>query len=318
MRSPASSAGTSWRSAALLAKRIDRKWMPRNCLSISIASGPLMKPLVIPSATSYSLRLGVDSSWLADLMLLVACTGITLQEAGLIGSAVTAVLAMPFNIQGRSFRLTASVGASHSDQAGKIDLQAAADSAMHVAKRRGGNQVVAFQGSMHEERRNQIELEQHLHAALEQENQLSLVYQPVVKVGDWSLVAAEALARWTHPELGPIPPDRFIQLAENTGLIVPLGLKLMENAVAQAATWRDEHGEAAPRINLNISPLQFASGDVIADLKRMLDRHNLTTRAISIELIPSASMLDSWGASPSCRITILWARAADSPWWRVE
>jgi EAL domain-containing protein (putative c-di-GMP-specific phosphodiesterase class I) len=92
---------------------------------------------------------------------------------------------------------------------------------------------------------------------LEQENQLSLVYQPVVKVGDWSLVAAEALARWTHPELGPIPPDRFIQLAENTGLIVPLGLKLMENAVAQAATWRDEHGEAAPRINLNISPLQF-------------------------------------------------------------
>jgi diguanylate cyclase (GGDEF)-like protein len=248
----------------------------------------------------------------------VYCTGITLQEAGLIGSAVTAVLAMPFNIQGRSFRLTASVGASHSDQAGKIDLQAAADSAMHVAKRRGGNQVVAFQGSMHEERRNQIELEQHLHAALEQENQLSLVYQPVVKVGDWSLVAAEALARWTHPELGPIPPDRFIQLAENTGLIVPLGLKLMENAVAQAATWRDEHGEAAPRINLNISPLQFASGDVIADLKRMLDRHNLTTRAISIELIPSASMLDSWGASPSCRITILWARAADSPWWRVE
>jgi EAL domain-containing protein (putative c-di-GMP-specific phosphodiesterase class I) len=189
---------------------------------------------------------------------------------------------------------------------------------MHVAKGRGGNQVVAFQGSMHEERRNQIELEQHLHAALEQENQLSLVYQPVVKVGDWSLVAAEALARWTHPELGPIPPDRFIQLAENTGLIVPLGLKLMENAVAQAATWRDEHGEAAPRINLNISPLQFASGDVIADLKRMLDRHNLTTRAISIELIPSASMLDSWGASPSCRITILWARAADSPWWRVE
>jgi diguanylate cyclase (GGDEF)-like protein len=89
----------------------------------------------------------------------VYCTGITLQEAGLIGSAVTAVLAMPFNIQGRSFRLTASVGASHSDQAGKIDLQAAADSAMHVAKRRGGNQVVAFQGSMHEERRNQSKRE---------------------------------------------------------------------------------------------------------------------------------------------------------------
>jgi diguanylate cyclase (GGDEF)-like protein len=214
----------------------------------------------------------------------IYCVGISLEEAELIGSAVVTIIAMPFNIHGHSFRLTASVGVSHSDPAGAIDLRAAADNAMHVAKSHGGNQVATFHASMYEEWRSKIELEQFLHDALERGDQLSLVYQPVVEVNDRMLVAVEALARWTHPELGPIPPNKFIPLAEATGLIVPLGLKLMANAVAQAAKWRDQHGVRAPRINLNISPLQFANGDVISDLKRMLDRHNLMISAICIEV----------------------------------
>jgi diguanylate cyclase (GGDEF)-like protein len=218
----------------------------------------------------------------------INCTDVTLEEAELIGSAVIAILAMPFTIRGQSFKLTASVGVAHSDAAGDIDLRSAADTAMHVAKARGGNQMASFQISMHEQWRNQVELEQYLHGALENDNELSFAYQPVVAVSDGSLVAVEALARWTHPELGPISPCRFIELAEITGLIVPLGLKLMATAVAQAAIWRDDLGDAAPRINLNISPLQFANGDVIGDLKRLLDQHQLSTAAICIELTESA------------------------------
>jgi diguanylate cyclase (GGDEF)-like protein len=218
----------------------------------------------------------------------IYCSAISLAEAERIGFAVTSALAMPFTSRGRSFRLTVSVGVSHSDAAGDIDLRAAADSAMHVAKRRGGNQVVTFHGSMYEERRAKIELEQYLHAALEQDNELSLAYQPVLNVIDQSLVSVEALARWTHPQLGAISPERFIKLAEATGLIVPLGLKLMATAVAQAGIWRDQYGARAPRINLNISPIQFANGDVIADLKHMLDRHDLTTNAICIEVTEGA------------------------------
>ncbi len=218
----------------------------------------------------------------------VVCSDITLEEAKQIGSGVTAILSMPFAIQARTFHLTASVGVAHSDSAGDTRLQAAANSAMHVAKGRGGNQVVIFEDPMFRDRQYQIELEQHLFAALKQDNELGLAFQPIIDLKTRQLLAVEALARWTNPELGAVSPGRFIPVAEKSGLIIPLGSKLMALAVAQAAIWRDRYALNAPRINFNISPLQFGVGDVVGELKRLLDRYSLPTSAICIEVTEGA------------------------------
>jgi diguanylate cyclase (GGDEF)-like protein len=218
----------------------------------------------------------------------IYCVGVSPQEAEQMGGAVTTILGIPFTIRERRFHLTASVGVAHSETAPAADLRQAADSAMHVAKQRGGNKAVSFVGVMHEDRRSQIELEQDLYEALNHPNELSLVYQPIMRLSDRALVGVEALARWTHPQMGPIPPHRFIQIAETTGLIVPLGLKLMAAAVRQAALWRARDPHGAPVINLNISPVQFATGDVISDLTRMLWDQDLPTSAICIEVTEGA------------------------------
>ena len=214
----------------------------------------------------------------------IICSGVSLEEAMQLGSVITAVLAIPFVKRGRTFHLTASVGVGHSATAGEINLRRASHTAMRIAKRRGGNQAVVFEAAMFEDQRSHAELEQYLYDALEQDDELTLAFQPVVDVSSQRVVAVEALARWTHPELGSIPPSRFIEVAEKSGLVVPLGQKLMGMAVAQAALWRDRYADRAPRINLNISPTQLGTGDIIGDLKRRLDRHGLPTTSICIEV----------------------------------
>jgi diguanylate cyclase (GGDEF)-like protein len=218
----------------------------------------------------------------------VFCVGIAIAEAEQLGRAIVASLAEPFEVAGKSLNLTASVGVAHTDSAGDVDLRQGADDAMYVAKYRGGNQAVAFLTSMHDLRKDAAELEQALHLALEREDELSMAYQPVVRTADRTLAAVEALARWTHPRLGSIPPDRFIELAESRGMIIPLGLKLMGIAVRQAAAWRSRFPGKCPTIHVNISPLQFAGSDVIADFLDLLEQHDLPPSDFCIEVTESA------------------------------
>lgn len=218
---------------------------------------------------------------------------VSLADAEAMGVATTRSLAQPFDIDGHRFRLTASVGIAHTDSTGTTDLRQAADDAMYVAKSRGGNQSVVFARSMHEARKQLAELEQDLHEALRRDDQFSLVYQPVLRVSDRKLITVEALARWNHPRLGMIPPDRFIHLAERTGLMVPLGLKLMELAVQQAAAWDTACPGQCPMLNINVSPLQFASGDVVADLASIAKRHGLGAHRLCIEVTESVLASDA-------------------------
>lgn len=223
----------------------------------------------------------------------VFTTNVTLAEAQTRGAIITKALAQPFDVDGRSFRLTASVGIAHTDTTGITDLRQAADDAMYVAKSRGGDQSVVFAPAMHDARKLEADLEQDLHEALRRDDQLSIVYQPVVRVADRQLVAVEALARWTHPRLGMVPPDRFIQLAERTGLMVALGLKLMEMAVRQAAAWEAACPGQCPTLNVNVSPVQFASGDVVADLASIARRHGLGANRLCIEVTESVLASDA-------------------------
>ena len=219
--------------------------------------------------------------------------GATVDEAERLGVAATQSLAHPFDVDGRSFRLTASVGIAHSETAGTQDLRQSADDAMYVAKSRGGNQSVVFARAMHDARQQEAELEQDLHEALRRDDQLGIVFQPVVRVTDRRLVAVEALARWTHPRLGMVPPDRFIHLAERTGLMVPLGHKLMRMAIRQGAAWESASPGLCPTLNINISPVQFASGDVVADIASIARRHGLSVQRLCIEVTESVLASDA-------------------------
>lgn len=228
---------------------------------------------------------------------------LTLAEAEKMSSAVMATLAQPFEMNGRHLRLTASIGIAHTDNAGETDLRQASDAAMYVAKSLGGNQAVVFAPAMHNARRLEAELEQDLREALLQDGELTMWYQPVVRVSDRTVLTVEALARWSHPRLGMIPPDRFIALAEKTGLIFPLGLKLMEIAIAQAAAWEAGSPGLCPVLNINVSPTQFASGDVVADLAAIVERHGLAANRFCIEVTESAF------ATPAATQALVTARA---------
>jgi EAL domain-containing protein (putative c-di-GMP-specific phosphodiesterase class I) len=141
-----------------------------------------------------------------------------------------------------------------------------------------------FVQSMHDARRQLVELEQDLHLALGREDELFMVYQPVLRTADRRTVAIEALARWKHPRLGMISPDRFIDLAETRGMMLALGLKLFDIVIRQAALWHAGHPGRCPVININVSPVQFAAGDVIADLMTLLRQHDLAASAFCIEV----------------------------------
>ena len=226
----------------------------------------------------------------------VVCFAITLADAELLGAAAVQALALPFDVKGRKFRLTASIGIARGEHAAGVNLQQAADDAMHVAKERGGNQCVVFASEMHETRKQQVELEQDLQEAVRRDGELSLHYQPVVHVKDHRVLAIEALARWEHPRLGPISPDRFIKIAETSGLMVALGKKLMQIAVRQAAAWEAQRAGSCPLMNINVSPVQFAGSDVVGDLAEMVRQHGLQAQNFCLEITESV-----FAAAPAVR-----------------
>jgi diguanylate cyclase (GGDEF)-like protein len=217
----------------------------------------------------------------------IFCADLTTDQAKQLGHAVTLALSQPYKVRGRSFRLAASVGTAHTQDAEGTDLAQAADQAMYAAKARGGNQAVAFASDMHEMRKQEVELEQDLHLALNNDDELWLSFQPVVNVTDGKVMAVESLARWRHPRLGAIAPDRFIPLAERKGLIAALGRKLLALAVDQAAEWEHASPGQWPVINVNVSPAQFAAGDVISELVALLASRRLPAERFCIEVTES-------------------------------
>ena len=232
------------------------------------------------AAGSFVGRLGGDE-------FAVLCARMSDSEAEELGAELVRTMAKPFAIRGRDFRLSASVGIAQRSCAAGTKLEQAADDAMHVAKTMGGNRSVVFAPHMHEMRMQHVELEQDLHEALRDGGQLGLHYQPVVHVEDRRVLAIEALARWEHPRLGPIPPDRFIAIAETTGLMVALGKKLMQIAVEQAVAWEAERPGSCPLLNINVSPVQFFGSDVVGDLSELVRRHGLQPHQFCLEITES-------------------------------
>jgi diguanylate cyclase (GGDEF)-like protein/PAS domain S-box-containing protein len=211
---------------------------------------------------------------------------------------IAEVIAEPIPVSsGRDVVITASVGVS-CVEGGLTDPEAMlrdADVAMYTAKERGRARVELLDNTLRERAQRRTEIERDLRAALDND-ELAVHYQPIVS-RTRGIVGLEALARWPHPD-GPIFPDEFIPIAEESGLILPLGIWVLNKACAEAANWKATIPAAADlHISVNLSGRQLGDPDVVANISAALTRSGLEPDALWLEITESTLMDDAAGAA---------------------
>jgi diguanylate cyclase (GGDEF)-like protein/PAS domain S-box-containing protein len=215
------------------------------------------------------------------------------QHALRIVERLAASLSPPFVIDGEQRFITASFGATlaSTPEAQPDELLRDADAAMYRAKELGKARCELFDESMRQRAVERLELESGLRHALDRD-ELRLVYQPVVDLTNGAILGVEALLRWHHPTHGVISPMRFIPIAEQSGLIVPIGDWVLREACRQAAVWR-ESVAADLNISVNLSPIQLASPDVGKRVSSVLAEAELPAYALTLEVTETALMADA-------------------------
>ena len=224
---------------------------------------------------------------------IVLATGSDAAAARTVAEKLLHAFAQPFIVDGREVVITPSIGVAvyPDDGADFAALLRCADIAMYQVKHNGRNAFRFYAAEMNAPIVESHRLETRLRRAVDN-GELSLVYQPLVRVGDGHIVAAEALLRWHHPELGEVSPGRFIPIAEESGLIVPIGDWVLEQAAAQARAWHDL-GHRELSIAVNFSAIQFQRRDIGEMLFGVLDRFGLPGSALEVELTESVLMEDA-------------------------
>jgi diguanylate cyclase (GGDEF)-like protein len=210
-------------------------------------------------------------------------------ERGAIAMAerVSAVLAGPFALDTGEHFVTTSTGIAlaHGGEEAS-DLIQAADAAMYRAKERGRARYELYDEVMRGRAIARLRIENDLRRALDRK-ELRLVYQPLVSLRDERVVGAEALIRWEHPERGTIPPDEFIPLAEESGLIEPLGDWVLEEACREAAAWARPTPDSGLGISVNLSPVQLSQPACAERVAQVLRSSGLEPGSLSLELTES-------------------------------
>jgi diguanylate cyclase (GGDEF)-like protein/PAS domain S-box-containing protein len=213
-------------------------------------------------------------------------------EAARLARKVLDLFTQSFEVQEHAVFLAASIGISLYPKHGETvdDLVRNADAALYRAKGDGGNTFQYYSQELTSEAFERVLLESSLHRALELE-QFVLFYQPQMHLGSGELIGLEALVRWRHPEMGLVPPGRFIPLAEESGIIVPMGEWILNAACRQMKAWQDDGlVEAGILMSVNLSPKQFDQGDLIEVIDRALAGSGLTARSLEVEVTESAMM----------------------------
>ncbi|MCX7279264.1 MAG: EAL domain-containing protein [Burkholderiales bacterium] len=194
------------------------------------------------------------------------------------------------HIEGNALHVSCSVGvALYPEDGTDLDeLMRRADAAMYVAKNTGCDMLCFYEPEIEQLAQHRLVLEQHLRQALEL-GEFSLHYQPKVNANTLDIVGVEALLRWDNPELGSVPPASFIALAEETGLIRPIGAWVLQEACSQLARW---HGQGLGTLNVsvNLSALQLADGDLAEQVRSCLLQHGVMPAALEIEITESVLM----------------------------
>jgi diguanylate cyclase (GGDEF)-like protein len=213
-------------------------------------------------------------------------------DAKRLATKAIEALQAPVRIAGLDVHTSPSIGISFYPADGTTieALTAHADAAMYCAKQRGRGNVQCFARGMDAGSEERVQLESDLHQAIVQK-QFELYYQPKVNTSSGAVRSAEALIRWRHPVRGLVPPDGFIPLAEECGLIGAIGEWVVREACRQARAWQDA-GLPPMRISVNLSPSQFRGGGLTDTIRRALDDMGLEPQYLEIELTESAVMSD--------------------------
>jgi diguanylate cyclase (GGDEF)-like protein len=215
------------------------------------------------------------------------------ERAIVVAERIMQVLAEPFEVVGQRVFVTASVGIalSASGYTDVEDILRDADIAMYHAKQTGRARWVMFDQTMQLAAVRRLQLEADLRGALAQD-ELFLHYQPIVSPRDGRVSGFEALLRWRHPAHGLVPPNEFIPVAEEIGLIEPIGAWVLEQACRQLRAWQRDHD---PRLDMsvNVSAVQFTGGDLLGVVRRVLQETGIAPASLKLELTESAVMADA-------------------------
>jgi len=207
-----------------------------------------------------------------------------------IAEKILKALAKPYLINDRELNITASIGIGIYPANGDsvVEIFKNADTAMYCVKENGRNNFMAYDRWMNDKAIEMMDMENYLRKALDA-GEFSLLYQPKLNVATGKIVALEALLRWENPVLGCIPPDRFIPLAESTGLIHPIGAWVIHEVCRQNREWQQQ-GLKPVEVAVNISSLQIADARFIESIDQALIDSGMQTRYLELEITESTIM----------------------------
>jgi chemotaxis family two-component system sensor kinase Cph1 len=229
-------------------------------------------------------RLGGDE-------FLVLCEDTDTAGADLLAERIIDAFQQPFSVDGRELRVTASVGVTTAQaHHTPADLLREADGAMYLAKGRGRNRVSRFEAGMRYQALRRLDTEQALRAGFAR-GELTVHYQSIVDLADGATRGVEALLRWERPGHGLVSPDEFIPLAEDTGLIVPVGAWVLDEALRQLHSWKREGTVSRDfYVSVNLSPRQLVDQGLVETTRRLLLEHSAAAAELVFEITETTLM----------------------------
>lgn len=216
-------------------------------------------------------------------------------EAMRVAERIVGTLGEPFVLAEREASISASIGivALSASSGGSEELLRDADVAMYRAKEEGKGRYRVFEEAMRVRILQRLRLEDELRRAIQQE-EFALHYQPKVKLPTGKIVGFEALVRWRHPERGMLPPSAFVPLAEETGLIVPIGLRVLGEACRRAKEWQERFPGVPPLVMcVNLSARQLRDPELVSDVARVLEETGLDPASLDLEITESVLVRDT-------------------------